>query len=246
MASELVRTRAALLIWAALWAATAPIPSLAARPPAPHPDIVRAWPETDARLDVLIATAAYRYQLPISAVLRAPLPRLRIPRGSYTAAELLAILSKARPGYSWTRMRGAVWLVADSVRGQKQNFMNWRLPRVDFQGSVESFLPQLIALATAAPKVPRTFAASYPPVPRLDTPLPGYEARDITVRAALRRVMEFRPKFYSIVIYPDSSELTRKDALAALANWRWGALAAPPPAAPRGGAVVSAPPPAPQ
>ena len=191
-----------------------------------------SWPTTSMPLDKVLLLAAHRYQIPMSIVIAAPLERVTVPAGRYTGRQALVLIGAAVPQYAWGVKGRSVWFGSKRLVRDPNNFLNWRLPRVDLFGTVGRFIGYLAATVAAAPTVPRGFAGSSTGPLELTDPLPEVTLRNTSARAVLGLIMKRSPRFSSLIIFPRALGLTRRDALVALAGWRWVPLEAQPPQTP--------------
>lgn len=190
---------------------------------------VVSWQTTSMPLDKLLLLAAHRYQMPMWIVIAAPLESVTIPAGRYTGRQALVLIGAAVPQYAWGVKGRSVWFGSKRLVRDPNNFLNWRLPRVDLFGTVGRFIGYLEAIIVAAPTVPRGVAGSSTSPLELTDPLPKVTLRNTSARAVLGLILKRSPRFSSIIIFPRAHGLTRRDALVALASWRWFPLDAKPP-----------------
>lgn len=185
------------------------------------------WSARTLRLDSAILDIAHRAGIPVSIVSVAPVPQAKIPAGRLTPAALLGELAAAAPGYSWRRRGGVAWFTYGPLRRRRQNFLNWRLPRVRLAGPVGLFLPQLTELTAASPSLPGAMVIAGPTLPGLGCQLPRRTLEHVMVRSVLSLAMRSAPQFSSVVVFPRLPR-TRGDAMGGLASWRWIPLAQAP------------------
>lgn len=225
-----VRICALLVALAA--AAGARVPAVAGSGGTPGLDTLRHWPASHLSGRRLIWEISYRYRVPISAVLALPIYPTDIAAGEHTARAILDRFARTNRNCSW-RLSGAVVIVDDRrVVNDANNFLNWRLPLVELIGPVGLFMPRLVNLIIAAPRVPHAEASSWMVPLALTRELPREDLRGETARGVLMRIMDFSGDFSSVVLFRKSKGLTRADALASLRSWRWVPLDEPPPPPP--------------
>lgn len=180
-----------------------------------------AWKAGCLRLDFQLEAVAHAYGVPVSAVLADPVPIACMPAGRRTGAEALNLIVRECPNYRWSFEDGAVWFTRVGLGRERQNFLNWRLPEVEISGPVGTFLSRLVPLIAAAPRVPSGIVSSMFVPLELSQPLPHRVVRNVTAGAILRAVMEARPVFSSLIIFPKATKLSRADGLAGLSSWQW-------------------------
>jgi hypothetical protein len=168
--------------------------------------------------------------LPATVVLRAPVPIVRLPRGSASPQQVLDRLARERPGYAWRDDKGVVSFGETRAAGSRQNFLNWRLswfvtgPDVGFDllvlsNRLQSLPAQPAPLGGMAIEGLRPFIAGRPRRRAL---------RNVTGAQILLDLLRAAPTFFSEVIFPASRPLTHADAVAAIQRWRWVPLTQPP------------------
>lgn len=200
---------------------------------APGLDTPRHWPTARLSGRRLMWEISYRYRVPVSAVLALPINPTDIAAGEHTARAILDQFARANRNYSWG-LSGAVVVVADRrIVNDANNFLNWRLPLVELIGPVGLFMPHLVDLIVAAPRVPHGEASSWMVPLTLNRELPRQDLRGKTAGDVLMWIMNFSGDFSSVVVFRKSKGLTRAGGMQALKNWRWVPLDQPPPPPPR-------------
>lgn len=187
------------------------------------------WTAGVERLDRALEEIARRSGVPISIVLAAPLPSVRVPSGELTASALLSRFVGATAGYAWQNRRGVVWFSYIANEHRRQNFLNWQVREITLRGAVGDLLPVLRELAVSGNGAAHTLIGVGVGAPAGPCVLPLRTLKGQTVRAVLQRVMQTAPQFYSAIIFPRTPRLTRAEALKAMSRWQWVWLAQPPP-----------------
>ena len=192
-------------------------------------DARRDLPEVHAGLQEALVQIAKVYHLATVIELGQPLPSVRIPAGTMSARQALALVAKSDVGYDW-RLHGSVIHFYDKkLRIEPLNFLNWRLDKFAISGTVadvdlrlKSELNKLRDRVIAEGGL----IVGLRPTELARDRLPTVVLRDVTARQVLFRVADMNPHFYTVVVFPRRSSVTRADLDQAFANWRWAAVEA--------------------
>ncbi len=185
------------------------------------------WSGRYEPLDRLLRAVARRAFVPMSIVLARPLPNVALPSGlASPAAELDAVVRTHR-AYRWWLDDGVLRFEDARLVNDRQNFLNWRLRSYTIAPDVGDDALILSQLLWQWPR------PSVNAIDGLHPRIVGRPAR-LTLRgatggAALLRLLRAAPTFYSQIIFPaHRGPLTHKQALEAVAGWRWTPLTQPP------------------
>lgn len=179
-------------------------------------------------LDRVLRAVARRAFVPASIVLARPIPKVELPRGRLAPATLLDGVVHACTSCRWEIERGVLLFFDARVRTDPQNFLNWRIGAFAIGPDVGDDMRRLHQMLGRWPSRPLMgMALAGPDVPIVGRPCPA-ALTAVAGRTVLLRLLAAAPSFYSQIIFPGGPPLTHKQALDAIANWRWVPLTQPP------------------
>jgi hypothetical protein len=190
----------------------------------PGVDVRHQHSAKTGNLAEVLRFVAIKFQVAIVAELVQPLASdLKIPSGKHSAKELLELLSKAAPGYSWTAYGTVVHFYNDSVRSASENFLNVKFEMFEMPatvGDLQVLLPP--QLKNRLQGHSQGYAAHG--FRTLEgQALPVRTMHNVTGREILIAAAQSNPKFCTIIVFP-SSKPTATDINFAFENWFWQSL----------------------
>ena len=202
------------------------------------------WPRGYVPLDKALEVLARAAQVPVSMVLTSALPNVDLPRRAITPSQFLAILVVTHPGYAWRDISGVLWFYDWRLTADPKNLLNWKLCSFTLGGDPGTATLILRQDLFDLPQQPGAGVALVGLTPRIPGgPLRRRSLHNVTSRQILQALMEAAPTFYSELTYPAKAPLSRRDALRALAAWRFVPLDEPPiPPPPPPGPPIHVPP----
>jgi len=217
---RLILAIARMLIIAALLCSAFPLPANPGR-------------RIQGDLAEILGSIAVRTRTPIVGELATPLPYIpELDTEARDATQLLNAALKSAPDYAWEWRGRVAYVYHKRLRVVRANFLNIRFERffltdniATFSTSLRSALWQCVQATAQQPCTDyRAAVTGWWPTdleslrltPRL---VRGASGRDLLIEAA-----NANPRFYSLIVFPDSIPKTSKQVEYAFQHWAWHRL----------------------
>jgi hypothetical protein len=170
---------------------------------------------------------AQQAQMPLFAELAQPLPRVNITAGNARVRDLLEMIIKQSPGYTFEVKGGVVHFFDERLVAAHFNFLNSTFHDFVMPGNVSALkykFPGLVVALLSKESARGVILTGFGDPDLVGERLEEEHLNEVTGREVLFKAMTERPEFLTVIVFPSNSPKTKEEAEQATVNWFWQSL----------------------